>query len=167
MLLPGNVGLSKSTVQSSNFNESDEGFTGRKNGLSRIYAVESLSIGNTLSVPSFGPVLESDVQPCQALKMEQALEAWYISCLAPMRRLASKGSCAFQVPLPPLRMLPNTFRRPGSSQRSTEPPSTCGPSVNLASPGWRIRRRSKYDMGVWRLMGLVGLEVCHKERRNF
>jgi hypothetical protein len=38
-----------------------------------VYAVERESMGRTRSVPSLGPVLESDVHPCQARKTEHAL----------------------------------------------------------------------------------------------
>jgi hypothetical protein len=72
MLLPGNVGESKSSVQSSNVNDADCAFVGRKNGRREMYADARESMGNTRSVPSPGPVLESDVQPCHARNMEQA-----------------------------------------------------------------------------------------------
>ena len=72
MLLPGNVDESRSTVQSSNASDADCAFFGRKNGRRLTYADARESMGSTRSVPSPGPVLDSEVQPCQARKMEQA-----------------------------------------------------------------------------------------------
>src|SRR6266702_4906909 len=68
---PGNAALSMSTTQSSS---PDDGVRGLKNGRSIRYAVASLSIGATRSVPSLGPVVDIEVQPCQGRKMEH----WFL-----------------------------------------------------------------------------------------
>lgn len=73
MLLPGNVADSKSGTQSSNLKEGELGFTGRKKGRKMVYTDARESIGRTRSVPSPGPVLERDVHPCHARKIEHAL----------------------------------------------------------------------------------------------
>ena len=90
----------------------------------------------------------------------------YRSCFAAMRGVTSNGSWRLQA-LPPFRMFLKMRWITGSSHCSTDPPSAWGPSVNLASPGWRMRRRSKYEMGVCRLTSLVGSGLFQSESRNF
>src|SRR5271156_3021209 len=55
------------------------------------------------------------------------------------------GSKASYPPQFPENMWRYTLRKLSSSQRSTEPPSTCGESPSVADPGGRRRMRSAYD----------------------
>lgn len=73
-LLPGNAVPAVSTSQSSNLSDADCAKRGRKNGRSMMYEEASLSSGRTRSVPSLGPVVDSDVQPCQGRNMEH----WFL-----------------------------------------------------------------------------------------
>ena len=84
------------------------------------------------------------------------------------REETSDGSHRLQ-PSPPSRMRAHTFRLGGSSHCSMLPPSVCGPSVNALGPGARMRKRSKYEIGV-RIETEVeeeGSEACQRERRYF
>lgn len=75
--LPGNIVSSRSTTQSS---RPEDGVRGRKKGRRIRYVVANGRSGQTRSVPSPGPVGESEVQPCQGLKTEH----WLLQCVFSM-----------------------------------------------------------------------------------
>lgn len=128
---------------------------GRKNGRKSIYAVASLINGFTNNVPSPGAVWLNPSQPCHMRNMEHGPTPSYRFVTASTLPLASQGSYFIQLPSKTLSYTP-PLPKPSGSQRSTLPPSICGPSANAASPGRRIRRRSAYDNG-------RAMDICVEE----
>jgi hypothetical protein len=63
-----------STSQSSDFKDSEFADRGRKKGHSIMYAHVRERKGRTRRVPSFGPALDMDVQPCHGRKIEH----WFL-----------------------------------------------------------------------------------------
>src|SRR5271165_4491733 len=97
------------------------------------------AIGISCSVPSPLPCRVSAVQPWNVRYMEQT--AGEGNSCASGRQAASYASYLRQSPEKTWRY---TFRKFGSSHRSTEPPSTCGESPSELDPGGRLRIRSAY-----------------------